>query len=200
MKKKLSIVFLLLNFLNNNGNNSSSMDCYAPVMTCGVPKSEPSNLSIESREQIFAYDTTFVMNRYRKEHKDVSDDRLQILDLEFKKFAIAGSVSTMPLPMCNKDLDDYWHTFILFTHEYKNFCKKLLGKFMHHVPAENPEPVSIEQKENLINLYQKLFNHEPNQEFWPLSKNEKFSDCTSWCGSICGRACNFNCESESCDF
>ncbi|MGE0206295.1 MAG: hypothetical protein AB7R69_00430 [Candidatus Babeliales bacterium] len=175
MKKKLSIVFLLLNFLNNNGNNFS-------VMTCGVPKSAPSTISIESREKIFAYDTTFVMNRYKKEHEEVSNERLKILDLEFKKFAIAGSVSTMPLPMFHKELDDYWHTFILFTHEYKNFCKKLLGKFMHHVPAEKPEPATPEQKENLINLYQELFKQEPNQEFWPLDENGECKDrvCLSW--------------------
>jgi hypothetical protein len=31
--------------------------------------------------------------------------------------------------------DDLWHEFILYTREYKNFCDKAFGTFLHHTPA-----------------------------------------------------------------
>lgn len=31
--------------------------------------------------------------------------------------------------------DDLWHEFILYTREYKNFCDRAFGGFLHHTPA-----------------------------------------------------------------
>jgi hypothetical protein len=31
--------------------------------------------------------------------------------------------------------DDLWHEFILYTREYKSFCDKAFGTFLHHTPA-----------------------------------------------------------------
>jgi hypothetical protein len=31
-------------------------------------------------------------------------------------------------------LDRGWHTFILFTREYADFCQRYLGQFIHHAP------------------------------------------------------------------
>lgn len=32
-------------------------------------------------------------------------------------------------------LDEMWHTFLLFTHDYADFCERYLGTFVHHVPT-----------------------------------------------------------------
>lgn len=29
-------------------------------------------------------------------------------------------------------IDDMWHTFLLFTKDYQDFCQNYLGKFVHH--------------------------------------------------------------------
>lgn len=31
--------------------------------------------------------------------------------------------------------DEYWHTFILHTRDYEEFCRDYLGTFIHHSPA-----------------------------------------------------------------
>lgn len=31
-------------------------------------------------------------------------------------------------------LDEGWHEFILFTHDYDQFCQKFFGRFVHHYP------------------------------------------------------------------
>jgi hypothetical protein len=34
-------------------------------------------------------------------------------------------------------VDIGWHTFILYTREYADFCQRLGGRFIHHAPADN---------------------------------------------------------------
>ena len=33
-------------------------------------------------------------------------------------------------------VDVGWHTFILFTLEYAEFCQRIAGRFLHHVPDD----------------------------------------------------------------
>ena len=34
-----------------------------------------------------------------------------------------------------KEIDDMWHTFLLFTKDYMCFCQQYFGKYFHHVPT-----------------------------------------------------------------
>ncbi len=55
---------------------------------------------------------------------------------------IAGSrVTSMP----SQVVDVAWHEFILFTKEYKCFCTKALGRFLHHTPAEAMKTPTLAQ-------------------------------------------------------
>ena len=38
--------------------------------------------------------------------------------------------------MPSQVVDVAWHEFILFTRDYRDFCQRGLGRFLHHVPAE----------------------------------------------------------------
>ena len=38
--------------------------------------------------------------------------------------------------MPSQVVDIAWHEFILFTRDYRDFCQRGLGRFLHHVPAE----------------------------------------------------------------
>ncbi len=38
--------------------------------------------------------------------------------------------------MPSQVVDEAWHEFILFTRSYKIFCRKALGRFLHHTPTE----------------------------------------------------------------
>jgi hypothetical protein len=39
-------------------------------------------------------------------------------------------------------VDVGWHAFILHTREYNEFCERVAGRFIHHVPMEADEPSS----------------------------------------------------------
>lgn len=44
--------------------------------------------------------------------------------------AVASSSPASP----SKIVDEAWHSFILHTREYADYCLRKFGKFIHHVP------------------------------------------------------------------
>ncbi|MEV6906663.1 hypothetical protein [Amycolatopsis sp. NPDC051071] len=33
-----------------------------------------------------------------------------------------------------------WHTFVLHTRDYADFCARIAGRFLHHVPTSDGDP------------------------------------------------------------
>lgn len=48
-----------------------------------------------------------------------------------------------------REIDDMWHTFILFTRDYQQFCEHHFGYFIHH------EPLSSTQKSAFTKTFKK---------------------------------------------
>ncbi|RLK60567.1 glycine-rich domain-containing protein [Actinokineospora cianjurensis] len=58
----------------------------------------------------------------------------RIVDQALAFVAVCGSNSAMPLsPSAAVDIG--WHAFILHTKEYADFCDRVAGRFVHHVPT-----------------------------------------------------------------
>lgn len=52
-----------------------------------------------------------------------------------------------------QEIDQMWHEFILFTHDYSRFCEQYFGEYMHHMPnIFDNMPVSIEDELEDINI------------------------------------------------
>lgn len=87
-------------------------------------------------------------------------------------------------------IDEIWHTFILFTREYATFCKEVAGRFMHHSPTTRSE-----RKKQLAgevrNTYQDmladypLFWGEVPPAVWPQEKRLTLvaNECQSCSGN-----------------
>lgn len=43
------------------------------------------------------------------------------------------------------EIDDMWHTFILFTQDYMTFCHDYFGQYMHHLPATEEDEESSDE-------------------------------------------------------
>lgn len=54
-------------------------------------------------------------------------------------FALNLAARGERLAMPSQAVDEAWHEFILFTREYAAFCHGVMGRFVHHVPAEAME-------------------------------------------------------------
>lgn len=83
------------------------------------------------------YTNNPVIERYCKEanvEKDTAKKHFEVL----KQFLFLCSKSEEPCFPSN-ELDEIWHTFILFTKDYYTFCIDGLGKFVHHIPFNNQQ-------------------------------------------------------------
>ena len=45
-----------------------------------------------------------------------------------------------------RELDDMWHTFLLFTKEYQEFCLTHFGYFIHHSPLDEESRLFINEE------------------------------------------------------
>lgn len=79
----------------------------------------------------------------------------------------------------------HWHTFILFTKEYFEFCKRLGVDYIHHQPSLDFKP-SRNDKEfsDFVELYQKTFQQNL-PKIWNPSLDERSSEGES-SGADCG--------------
>lgn len=76
---------------------------------------------------------TKVQQRYP--HLNKNDLELVIEGLR-EYFYVCRMAKNRPVSMPSQVVDVAWHEFILYTRLYDSFCKKALGRFLHHTPAE----------------------------------------------------------------
>jgi hypothetical protein len=55
---------------------------------------------------------------------------------EFRRYLGLAALSREPVSMPSKAVDDVWHTCLMFTRLYEDFCAKTVGRFVHHEPAD----------------------------------------------------------------
>ena len=54
--------------------------------------------------------------------------------LQYFRICVAAGGKFVSMP--SQAVDVLWHEFILFTRQYDQFCKRALGSYLHHTPAE----------------------------------------------------------------
>lgn len=73
------------------------------------------------------------------------------------------------------EIDEMWHTFLLFTRHYREFCADRLGRFIEHEPFEEAQPeYYATTREFAATLFGEL-----DDRFWPMIGK---ADCSSGCG------------------
>lgn len=54
---------------------------------------------------------------------------------------LAACATNTGAPLAPSDpVDIGWHTFLLHTRDYAEFCGRIAGRFLHHVPTEDGDP------------------------------------------------------------
>ncbi|MBY0526250.1 MAG: hypothetical protein K2R98_22850 [Gemmataceae bacterium] len=99
-----------------------------------------------SLADVLTYRHSGVVRRYAKDHDVSLEDAAEVFQETCKWLYLCyrnatdlpeGTVCTMT-PDIEK-LDEMWHTFLLFTRDYADFCDRYFGFFLHHVPNEDAE-------------------------------------------------------------
>lgn len=133
---------------------------------------------IESRQtpvalnQILNYTHPRVVERHAHDHgvsQEVAARRFEGL----KQFlAIAAIVPGRKVT--SQPIDAIWHTFLLFTKDYRGFCMDYLGRFVEHEPFEDAAPWAYAYtRERATALIGSL-----DPELWPVTAK---ADCSSGC-------------------
>ncbi len=77
----------------------------------------------------------------------------------------------------SKDLDPFWHSHILFTKEYVEFCDNVFRGYVHHTPLDNNDKSAVSKVFDLYqytsDVYKKLFTAESiDLSWWPQASDD----------------------------
>jgi hypothetical protein len=72
--------------------------------------------------------------------------------------------SEVPLAMIDRRVDEFWHMFILFTPQYRDFCNEVMGFFVHHQPRTSITPVPESAIKNFVDAYESEYGQ--LGDFW----------------------------------
>jgi hypothetical protein len=100
------------------------------------------------------------------------EDALEHAGEACRYLAIRATYPTLRFPMIWGPVDEFWHTFLLFTTEYAAFCHSLGSGFLHHFPGPlsptNEEFQCARQDyERFLSTYFELIGHQPPKSMWP---------------------------------
>jgi len=135
-------------------------------------------------EKIMSYPLARVLERYQKDF-NVSAQEAQEHERELKRYLILSFTLEDEVAMYSTQVDNFWHTFLLFTKQYQQFCHEFFGKFLHHEPMDNKklqdDAQLLAKKQAFIAAYTDLFGQEPPAHIW----HRKHSKCCGGPGHDC---------------
>jgi len=160
--------------------------------------------------------------RLREKYPHLTDGQTQdVIEGLRDYFHICNAAGKNMVSMPSQAVDVVWHEFILFTMQYQNFCKRGLGRFLHHVPAEAMKaPTAAQrgiklawklacQRENIPpkspSRLPRLFALDallniPDGFTYQLNCKRGLSNTGSSCGGYCAThiGCSSSCSSSGC--
>lgn len=129
--------------------------------------------TLKPAPEILAYQHDRLLHRYSVDY-GVSMEEANRCFAALKEFMIVCAVKP-GYKVTSDPIDRMWHTFLLFTKDYKTFCEGYLGMFINHEPFEQPAPAAyLETRSFAHDYFGRL-----DAELWPL---EAKGDCSSGCG------------------
>ncbi|WP_068922214.1 glycine-rich domain-containing protein [Planobispora rosea] len=121
--------------------------------------------------------------RIRTEHPEHGERSDAIVD---QALAFLAACAANPRAgLGPSDLVDIgWHTFLMYTREYAEFCDRVAGRFIHHQPDDNPvESAGASGLAVTIAAIQEA-GYDVDPSLWPMAadcSNQKCSQCHQGC-------------------
>ncbi|MFE9935831.1 glycine-rich domain-containing protein [Streptomyces hirsutus] len=123
--------------------------------------------------------------RITTDHPDINQVTARRIIGQAAGFIAASGQSDQPLAPSNL-VDIGWHAFILHTVDYTQFCERVVGRFVHHVPTEedtgSPEEAQQTRERTLAAIT--AAGYTVDKELWP-----DLADCTQ-CHAGCSDSPN----------
>lgn len=133
------------------------------LATTVMSKVHSQNL-LKKRERALSYDLLKITDRFANTHK-ASREIAELLEVECKKYLLLCALFPGESLGMKGNVDNYWHTFLLFTKEYSRFCNEIAGFFIHHVPSVS-HTLERGSFARTMALYRETFGIEPDPRAW----------------------------------
>lgn len=75
--------------------------------------------------------------------KPVSDDYIDRGIFALKQYYAMIVVDPMNIHAMSRQVDPFWHSHILHTRQYMDFCDRVTGEYIHHYPLDQQNVVQI---------------------------------------------------------
>jgi len=111
-----------------------------------------------------AVDIDVVVSRYAREY-NVSVSHAQDVARETIRYLVLFAASSKPYGI-GGEIDQFWHTFILFTQRYADFCDRVAGRFIHHSPMDELSESDAAEAVSPVADYQDAFGVAPDAKIW----------------------------------
>jgi hypothetical protein len=85
-----------------------------------------------------------VKYRFLQENPKRTDDEFEWRLFELKRYFLLANM-LKETPMFSEEVDEVWHTMLLFTQKYQTFSERFIGKMLHHNPNTSPAPAPQER-------------------------------------------------------
>jgi hypothetical protein len=125
-------------------------------------------------QAIADFDLTRVRARLLREGQ-LDAQNLDTAILEFRRYLGLHVAEPRPLAMFSKDVDEVWHTCVLFTRLYAQLCTEAFGHFLHHEPTDEAEVEAEPEAEwpAFADAYRALYDQPPGA-IWspPISRRD----------------------------
>lgn len=116
-----------------------------------------------------------IIARYMRERK-VSRERAEVVAYEMLRYLTLCHILPDRDWTVTGEVDEMWHTFILFTRRYRQFCESILGEFIDHIPSEEDDSENVESTDEndvfnkysqTLNDYKEIVGIDPDPTIWP---------------------------------
>ena len=135
-------------------------------------------------EQAVAFPKKHVLQRYMRD-RSLPRQVAQEHEAEFCRFIAIHAAFPMHRFGMRGPVDGYWHTFLLFTQSYQQFCQQVVQKFVHHTPAQggSERTEEIQRYSLFLRMYKDAFGESAPAEVWPRLHSNTVHDGTEECGA-----------------
>lgn len=125
--------------------------------------------AITDLNKVLSYENSEVVRRFAEDF-GFSQADAEAIFIETKRWLWLCALNEQihrgrqPLTMFEESqvIDWMWHTFILFTKDYADFCHKYFGRFLHHVPMTVNAKATKTKEERLAEVrfnYEFIYDH-----------------------------------------
>ncbi|MFN8508995.1 MAG: hypothetical protein U0Z75_00230 [Deinococcaceae bacterium] len=105
-----------------------------------------------------------------KEGVDATDEYISQGIFALKQYYAVALLDPKNRHAIALELDPFWHTHILFTKEYVQFCDDVFGQYIHHVPLDNDDALAVDEVLELytytLGIYKQMFRVDTINGYW----------------------------------